>query len=92
MQLQPRSGREGECVVGSQFGRKYPGSGGARHHPPSGGADWCPLPEGMLTEVPIVERTVEVRRPGFFGRLLGLRDREVEVARVVGTRIEKHYD
>ena len=76
----------------SQYGKKYPGSGGARPFPPSGGVGWHPLPEGMLVEEPVLETTTEVRHPNFLCSLLGARERHVEVTRRVGTRMQKNYD
>lgn len=66
-----------------EYGKKYPGSGGARKYPIGGGADWYPLPEDTFYEVPITE----TQRPGFVGRVLHRPDTEV----VVGYETRKRY-
>lgn len=42
-----------------EFGKKYPGSGGARRYPIRGGSDWFPLPEDTFYEEPITEVVID---------------------------------
>ena len=70
-------------MSGREYGKKYPGSGGARKYPVGGGADWYPLPDDTFYEVPITE----TRQPGFVGRVLRRPDTEV----VVGYETHKRY-
>ena len=73
------------------YGKRYPGSGGARTAPPNGGADWHPMPDGMIEDVPLVERRVVHEKPGFFDRLIGRQGHDRVVEEVVGHTIRKNY-
>lgn len=77
--------------MSNEYGKKYPGSGGATERPPSGGAPWYPLPEGTFTRTPVTETVIEEHRPGFIGRILGRETTYTEVEQVVGYRTSKHY-
>lgn len=77
--------------MSSEYGKRYPGSGGATERPPSGGAPWHPLPEGTFYDVPVTETVVEENRPGFLGRLIGRESTFLEREVVVGHKTRKHY-
>ena len=77
--------------MSNEYGKKYPGSGGATNRPPSGGEPWRELPEGTFTRAPITETVIEEYRPGFFGRLIGRETTYTETEQVVGYTTRKNY-
>lgn len=77
--------------MSNEYGKKYPGSGGATERPLSGGAPWCPLPEDTFYPTPIIETVIEEERPGFFGRLIGRETTYTETEQVVGYSTRKNY-
>lgn len=75
----------------NDYGKRYPGSGGARRFPPSGGEPWRPLPEGTFEQVPVTTTVIDEHRPGLIGRLLGQKSTFTERDVVTGYRIKKNY-
>lgn len=77
--------------MSNEYGKRYPGSGGATELPPSGGAPWQPLPANTFYKVPVTEVVVDEHRPGFVGRLMGRETTYTEREVVTGHQIRKNY-
>lgn len=73
----------------NNYGKRFPGSGGATERPQSGGADWHPLPNGTWE---IVEHctTREVPRNGPVGRALD-RILPAKTETTCTTEVRKNY-
>ena len=86
----PDLGGENRAMA-SEYGKKYPGSGGAGKRPRTGGADWVELPPGTFEEVPITHIEVEKNSPSLIRRLRGERTTYTEVEVVDGYETRKRY-
>lgn len=77
--------------MSNDYGKRYPGSGGATDRPPTGGAEWCPLPEDTFYVSPVTETIVDRHEPGFLGRILGQKATISKRQVVTGHAIRKNY-
>lgn len=77
--------------MSNNYGKKYPGSGGATDRPQHGGADWHPLPAGTFARVPVTKTVVEEHKPCFIGRILGRETTYTKREVVVRHEVRKQY-